>query len=107
MVVISALAAWWVTWPRRSVEHFVRLMADDPDKAEAMSGQSGMWAVLRKYEHGRPYFEARPRSLADTLYGKQAFTIVLPTDRPMEDGVMEFTGTLFVERGKLRGPIEL
>ena len=72
-----------------------------------MSGQSGMWNVLRKYPHDRPYLEAQSRSFADVMSGRQVFTVVVPTHEKQGGGTLEFTGTLVVTRGALRGPLEL
>jgi hypothetical protein len=107
VTAFAACLAWWVTWPQRNAQQLVDLMATAPEKAEEMSGQSGMWAVLAKYDHDRPYYEAQPRSIADTLLGKQTFIVAVPTHEKEGDGLLEFTGTLLFERGKLRGPIEL
>ena len=72
-----------------------------------MSGHSGMWQVLRKHSHDRPYLEAQSRSFVDVLTGRQVFTVVVPTHEQQGDGTLEFTGTLFVTRGALRGPMQL
>lgn len=107
VTVLAACLAWWVTWPQRTAQTLVDLMATEPDQAEEMSGPSGMWTVLAKYDHDPPYYEVQPRSLKDMLLGKQVFTIVVPTHEKEGEGNLEFTGTLFFERGELKGPIEL
>jgi hypothetical protein len=104
---VGAAIAWWVSWPQRRASQLIRVMALSPDQAESMSPQSGMWNVLRKYAHDRPYLEPQPRSLADVMAGRQIFTVVVPTHQKQGSGTLEFTGTLFVTRGALRGPIEL
>lgn len=56
MVVLAPGMAWWVSWPQRSVTQLIHAMVSSPEEAEALSGGSGMWNVLRKYQHDRPYF---------------------------------------------------
>jgi hypothetical protein len=68
----------------------------------------GMARVLSKYEHDAPYLEPHSRSLADMLRGKQTFTVVTPVyGVQLNRQDMEFTATLFFERGNFMGPIEL
>ena len=107
MVVVAAGMAWWVSWPQRRASQLIAAMASSPEQAEAMSGRSGMWNVLRKYPHDRPYLEPQSRSFADVVTGRQVFTVVVPTHEKQGGDTLEFTGTLFVTRGALRGPIEL
>ena len=107
VVVISAGMAWWISWPHRQASHLIDAMASSPEEAEAMAGKSGMWNVLRRHPHDRPYLEPQPRSIGDAVVGRQSFTVVVPTHEKQGDGTLEFTGTLIVTRGALRGPIEL
>jgi hypothetical protein len=103
--VFAAVLVWWVTWPRRSADRFISLMVTEPAKA---APTSGMARVLSKYEHDAPYLEPHSRSLASTLLGIQTFTVVVPViDEKLDGHDMEFTATLFFERGHFRGPIEL
>jgi hypothetical protein len=106
-VVVTAALAWWVSWPQRRASKLMDAMVSSPDEAEAMSPQSGMWNVLRKYPHDRPYLEAQSRSFADVMTGRQVFTVVVPTYEKRDGDMLEFTGTLIVTRGALQGPIEL
>jgi hypothetical protein len=66
-----------------------------------------MWSVLGKYDFGAAYCQPLPRSITDIVLGKESFTVFVPTNAVYDDGFAEFSGTLFVTRGKLRGPIEL
>jgi hypothetical protein len=107
-VLIAAVLAWWVTWPQRSAARLINVMATAPDNAEDTSRLGGMGEVLRKYKHETPYLEAHSRSLSEILRGTQTFTVVLPVIGPRLNGQdMEFTATLYVTRGRLRGPLEL
>ncbi len=107
MVIFSASIAWWVSWPQRRAADLIEAMASSPEQAEKMSGQSGMWNVLRKHPHDRPYLEPQVRTMADIIAGRQGFTVVVPTRMEQGSGTLEFTGLLTVTRGELRGPIEL
>ncbi len=106
-VVLAAGMAWWVSWPQRRATQLINAMVSSPEEAEALSGGSGMWTVLREYQHGHPYLEAHSRSVSDVILGRQVFTVVLPTHEKQGNGTLDFTGTLFVTRGEMRGPIEL
>lgn len=104
-VLLAAALGSWVTWPQRAARRFVHLMATEPEKAAPTSGMAG---VLSKHEHDSPYVEPHARSAAEVLGGKQTFTVVVPVIGPKLNGCeMEFTATLFFERGQFRGPIEL
>ena len=107
MVMIAAGMAWWVSWPQRRATQLISAMASSPEEAEAMSGHSGIWNVLRKHPHDPPYLEPQSRSITAVVMGRQIFTVVIPTYEKQGDGTLEFTGTLFVTRGALKGPIEL
>jgi hypothetical protein len=85
-------------------------METDLDQATAMSlqGNGGMANVLRKYKHDPPYLEPQDRTYSDVLRGKQTFIVVTPVYGAQLNGQdMEFTATLFFDRGNFRGPIEL
>jgi len=108
VAVVAAALSWWVTWPQRSAGRFVDLMGAAPDEAEKINRLGGMGRVLRKYQHDPPYVEPHRRSLTDVLLGRQTFTVVAPVYGPHLDGqAMDYTATMFFERGKFRGPIEL
>lgn len=108
VVVLAVGLSWWVTWPQRAASRFVELMESDPDRAQIMSPDSGMWRVLRDDEHGTPYLEPHSQSIADVLRAKQTFTVVLPVAGMHLDGIeTDLIGTLFFERGQFTGPIEL
>jgi hypothetical protein len=108
VVILAAALSWWVTWPQRSAGAFVDLMGTAPDEAEKFNRLGGMGRVLREYKHDPPYLEPHSRSLADVLLGRQTFTVVAPVHDPHLDGQpIDFTATMFFERGKFKGPIEL
>jgi hypothetical protein len=54
------------------------------------------------------HLEPQDRSFSDVLRGHQTYTVVAPVyGVPLNGQDMEFTATLFFERGGFRGPIEL
>jgi hypothetical protein len=107
-VLLSAVLAWWVTWPHRSAARFVNLMGTDIEEAEKINSLGGTGRVLREYKHDPPYLEPHSRSLAEVLLGKQTFTVVTPLHGPRRNGrEVEFTATMFFNRGKFKGPVEL
>lgn len=109
-VLLAAALGWWVTWPLRTAAHFVHLMETDLEQATALSSQNngGMANILRKYKHDPPFLEPQERTYSDVLRGMQTFVVVTPVEGVQLDGEdMEFTATLYFERGRLRGPLEL
>lgn len=106
-IAVVAAGLWWWTWPKRTADQFIELMATAPEQAEEMSPSSGIWNVLKTFEHDRPYYEAHPRTLRDMVLGRQVFTVVVPTNQQLDGDKTDFIGTLFFTRGTLKGPIEL
>lgn len=106
VVVLTAGVAWWISWPQRKASQLMNAMVSSPEKAESLSGSYSLWTVLQ-FQHDRPYLEAHSRSASDVVFGRQVFTVVVPTHEKQGNGTLDFTGTLYVTFRELRAPQSL